>query len=100
MRHFHSLLRYMKKNLNISCCVRRINMPKGYDGDCVFSKKGFCIRIEKSLPEYYAIDVLLHELAHCIAWNKEEDVHGYHWGKSYSKVYRLYLDWHDKIGVK
>jgi predicted SprT family Zn-dependent metalloprotease len=66
-------------------------MPKLLDGDCQFNKGKFIVRIEKQLPEFYAIEVLAHELAHVLAWDKEGDVHGPHWGKAYSQVYRKLL---------
>ena len=92
---FHRVLRYMKNNLSLSypVFVRKINMPRGYDGDCQLVQKGFLIRIEKSFSDQYAIEILIHELSHVLSWNKEKDVHGPEWGKAYSRVYRKYLEW-------
>lgn len=38
-----------------------------------------------------AIDTLLHEWAHALAWNRKKDYHWYGWGIAFSKVYRIYL---------
>lgn len=88
----------MKKSFNFGypICTRRTRMPRGFDGDCSLNRGKFIIRIDSSLPEYYAIDVLLHELSHCLAWEKEEDIHGPSWGVAYSEIYRKYLEWHEK----
>ena len=92
---FYSLMRHLKKDLPLShkVHVRRIKMPKNIDGDCGFSNNKFTLRIERTLAEFYAIEVLLHEIAHVLAWEKDEDAHGPSWGKSYSKVYRSFLKW-------
>lgn len=94
---FLRLLCFLKKNIKLDhgITVRRIRMPRGYDGDCRLTDKGFLIRIEKSFPEHFAIDILLHEYAHALAWDKESDVHGPTWGRAYSTVYRKYLEWND-----
>jgi hypothetical protein len=39
-----------------------------------------------------AVDTLIHELAHAVAWDKDDIDHGPKWGVAYSKVYRLYLE--------
>jgi hypothetical protein len=92
--NFYDLLKYLKKILDVPISVKRVNMPQGIDGDCQLMKNNkFLIRIEKKLPEYYAIDVLLHEIPHCLSWNHDKDDHGPSWGIAYSKVYRLFLEW-------
>ena len=72
-------------------CVKRCIVPKDREGDCDLCKRKFIIRIDKKLPEYFALDVLIHEVAHALSWNKDKDEHGLNWGKSYSKVYRIFL---------
>jgi len=93
---FYKVVRQMRKHLPIlyPIHVRRVRMPKGDDGDCEFKKDKFRIRIEKTLPENYAIDVLLHELAHALDWDSGEhsdDEHGPTWGEAYSAIYRHFL---------
>ena len=92
---FYDLVDFLKKNVH-PFKLRRIKMPQGIDGDCFFDGKDFIIRIEKSLAEYYALDVLCHEVAHCgEGWGGEEDEHGPKWGKNFSFVYRKFLEWND-----
>ncbi len=96
MKSFHSLLRFLKKNLLIEqkIIVRRTRLSKGLDGDCTLIDNRFFIRICKTLPDYYAIEVLIHEVAHCLAWDESKDEkHTTEWGKSYSLVYRKFLEW-------
>jgi Zn-dependent peptidase ImmA (M78 family) len=71
--------------------VRRVKMPKGLYGDCSYRKRRFYIRINNKLPEVSAIDTLLHEIGHCLAWH--DDNHGRDWGAAYSRAYRYYLNW-------
>ena len=94
METYRKLIPFLKKKFPIEKKVKihRTKTPIGCDGLCESKNDCFLIRIDKTLPEYYAIDVLLHEYAHVIAWGKDKsDVHGTHWGKSYSKIYRTYL---------
>lgn len=66
-------------------------MPRDAYGDCDKKDDHYLIRVSKNLPEYFAIDVLIHEVAHALAWNTKQDDHWYGWGIAFSKVYRLYL---------
>jgi hypothetical protein len=95
MQKFHDILKFIKLSFDFShpLKVKRIKMPKGYDGDCTLNKNHFLIRIEKNLPEGQAIETFLHEVAHCLAWDQESDAHGKLWGHAYSKVYRKFLEW-------
>lgn len=80
--------------------VRRTKITSQLDGDCSLDKKQFKIRISNALSESSAIDTLLHEWAHAIAWNHlhdsmdwgtfEERIHDASWGVAYSEVYRVY----------
>ena len=51
----------------------------------------FIIQINRDLPYHFAIETLLHECAHAMAWDKDQQDHGLNWGKAYSKIYRIYL---------
>jgi hypothetical protein len=70
--------------------IKRVKLKD--DGQCEFKNKKFFIRINRELPENHSIDVLIHEVAHALSWNKDEDIHGPSWGKAYSKVYRIFLE--------
>ena len=93
---FYSCLRYLRKHLKFShpVQVRRTDkLPDDIDGDCSFHQGKFHVRIRKTLPEYYAIDVLVHEISHCLAWNSCGHTHNLCWGKAYSRAYRTFLKW-------
>lgn len=91
---YHSLRRYYQKHLDVGwpIYVRRVNLPDGEDGNTSHSGRHFLIQIEKTLSEKSAIDTLIHEIGHCIAWEKSIG-HGVAWGIAYSKSYKMYLDW-------
>lgn len=79
--------------------VRRVKTASDLDGDCNHRDTYFYIRINRTLAEHEAIDTLLHEWAHAIAWPSSGDAHSSDWGRAYSKVYRLFLkECLDRIG--
>ena len=98
--YLHEVSRYLKANLPLEhpVYVRMVKMPKGDDGDCNFYKnrkksdRKFVIRIHNELSTLMAVEVLIHEMAHVLAWGKDKDFHGPNWGKAYSIVYRCFLD--------
>lgn len=93
-KNFYSLLRFLKKEVPRTFSVRRVKCPQKTLGDCVYYKKQFYIRVDKSLPEDFACDVLVHEVAHCLSWHsRDKDDHGSAWGRSYAEVYRAYQRW-------
>ncbi len=109
MRYYqlHDLLRFMKsafpypERTPYPFVMRRMKISSKNDGDCQLKTRDgsryFLIRINKTLPEYYAIDVLLHEIGHCISWDENaEEMHGASWGEAYSMVYRKFLEWTEK----
>ncbi len=94
--HYHSFLRYLRRRLlaGLKVTVRRMSFaPPEHDGECQRRRGRYHIRIKKHLPEYYAIDVLMHETAHVLSWATEKDLHGPLWGRAYSTVYRTFLEW-------
>lgn len=95
-KNFYSLTRFLKKEVPAVFYVRRVKCPKGTLGDCVYYRKKYYIRIEKSLPEISAMDVLVHEVAHSISWHgRDKDDHGPEWGRAFARIYRKYLEWVD-----
>lgn len=94
MKFFRKVSNFLKENKMIKkkVSVRRCNLRDGLDGQCEFKNDAFFIKINKNLPENHAVDVLIHEIAHAIAWNKDKDDHGLNWGKAYSKIYRLFIE--------
>ena len=106
MRHhhkeFYKVAKFLKGNLPFQwpVIIRRVVINEDNDGDCTFVSNRFIVRIEKRLPEYYAAEVLVHELGHALSWNKDKDCHGKHWGIAYSRVYRLYMRYLEDNGGK
>jgi glycine cleavage system regulatory protein len=83
------------KNSNVvieTLSIRRLRLRGGLDGLCEKVDNKFVIKININLPENYSIDVLIHEIAHAVAWDKDADFHGPNWGRAYSKVYRMFLE--------
>lgn len=72
--------------------VRRMKIRDDLDGSCEKKDDKFIIKVSSNLNENYSIDVLIHEIAHAVAWDKDTDMHGLNWGRAYSKVYRLFLE--------
>jgi hypothetical protein len=73
-------------------------------GVCTCFDTHFRIRVSSRLSEWSAIEVLVHEWAHALAWDAYKNVpywpwapvaenqkpfHGDAWGRAYSKVYRV-----------
>ncbi len=90
MRKFYKVSNFLRKKFNLNVKIHRIKIKNGLDGECKLKKDGsYLIHIDKTLEEAYAIDVLLHEVAHVISLGKDkESPHGSNWGVAYSKVYR------------
>jgi hypothetical protein len=97
-RSYHSLVRYFRENLSppSPVTVRRVRLRPGLDGWCACGRRGFTIKIDRRLPEYFAIEVLIHEFAHVLSWGKDKNPHGVEWGKAYSLVYRKFLEWNEQ----
>lgn len=81
--------------------VKRKALRNKTEGVCWKHGKKFFIVVERALGESRAIDVLLHEWAHALAWNdlldnaKTDDefnklAHDASWGVAYSRVYQIY----------
>ena len=96
MYHYRKTLSFLRKEFSVDypVRVRRQKLDKETDGDCLFlnDKKYFRVRINKKLKEYEAIETLLHEWAHVLAWDCcNKDYHCDAWGKYYSRIYRKYF---------
>jgi hypothetical protein len=83
--------------------VRRKPLANHLEGACWRQGKQFHVHVCSKIDEQRAIDVLLHEWAHALAWNNLLDAaktdeefnkhaHGPEWGVAYSKVYAVYED--------
>jgi len=102
-KKYKKLLAMLKKHAPAAypVSVRRKKLHKQLEGMCWKDGKKFYIHICASIDEPRAMDVLLHEWAHAIAWNNMLDAvktdeefhrlsHGPEWGVAYSKVYGVY----------
>jgi len=79
------------------------------DGACSLRDEKFYIQISNKLGEQLAVETLLHEWSHTLAWNYRHDVvcysgtteewdkasHDANWGIAYAEVYRAYMDIED-----
>lgn len=86
--------------------VRTSRLPPDRYGECRNMRGHFLIRISRHCSEAEAIDTLLHEWAHGLAWNYAMDrlgkcppdshaeferlTHGPDWGVAFSRVYSTY----------
>ena len=97
MRCYRKIVSILKAKFpEYKVSVRRLRLPDGLCGDCALingkrKRKEFRIRISNRMSEEMAIDTLVHEWAHILAWDAPGDEHGPAWGRAYSKVYRIYL---------
>jgi hypothetical protein len=87
--------------------VRAASLPPDTLGWCHRTDERFVIRLAGNLTEQQAIDVLLHEWGHALAWNHlldrlakspdtspeefEQASHDEAWGCAYARVWRAYL---------
>jgi hypothetical protein len=100
-KNYRQLVGVLRKHLPLPYPVqiRRVKM-KGYDGICAKNEEQFFIKIDAKLSEKMAIETLLHEYAHALAWNHRHDKwddaellrkqHDATWGVAYSEVYHVY----------
>lgn len=87
--------------------VRTSWLPNENLGECIRRPERFVIRLSEKLNETLAIETLLHEWSHALAWNFtldalarnpnvdretfEAEAHGEAWGCAYSRVWREFL---------
>jgi hypothetical protein len=92
--YFREVASFFKDSnlVNETLSVRRVKIKEGLDGLCEKRDNKFVIKVSTNLGENYSIDVLIHEVAHAVAWGKDADIHGVNWGRAYSRVYRLFLE--------
>lgn len=94
MKTYRNVIRFLKKTFPayLKVSVRRLALSEHLDGDCQLKTDKFQIRINRDLQEHEAIETLLHEWAHVIAWDRcPTDEHCDEWGKAYSRIYRAFL---------
>lgn len=92
MKQYYAFLKYLRKQLPIkNLNIRRRKIPADIDGDCSQIGNKYLIRISNKLSCQMAMECLLHEYSHVIAGI--ENQHNATWGKSYARVYRVFLNW-------
>jgi hypothetical protein len=88
--------------------VRTSWMPDTILGQCIRRRHRFVVRLNDQMGEPQAVECLLHEWAHALAWNFSLDrlsklpgldpavfdraCHDEAWGCAYSRVWRAYLE--------
>ena len=88
--------------------VRMARLADTILGECIRRRKRFVVRLNNSMGENQAIDVLLHEWGHALAWNYsldrlsrtpgidpaefEQASHDEAWGCAYARVWRAHLE--------
>jgi len=96
MQYYRQIVRLLKENCpaDMPVKVRRVKVPDDRFGDCGQLEDHYLIRISNKLKEEQAIDILIHEYSHVMSWHKcKKDDHCDEWGKSYSRIYRIYLNY-------
>ena len=94
MQYYRQVVRMLKEKCpaDMPVIVRRMKVPKDRYGDCSKKEDCYVIRICREISEQQAIDILIHEWAHAISWDKcSSENHCNQWGKAYSRVYRIFL---------
>jgi hypothetical protein len=87
--------------------VRTSWLLNGNLGECIRRPERFVIRLSDKLNEPLAVETLLHEWSHALAWNFtldalasdpiiarerfEAEAHGEAWGCAYSRVWREFM---------
>ena len=107
---FRVVLRHLREHCPTAkpVVVRAGCLEDGTVGECARRSRRFVIRLNEHLDEDAAVEVLLHEWAHALAWNYTLDrmaqspdlepaefdrtSHDEAWGCAYSRVWRAYLD--------
>jgi hypothetical protein len=108
--HFKKVLAHLRETCPAAkpVIVRTGWLPSGNLGECIRRPERFVIRLSDKLNEALALETLLHEWSHAIAWNFtldalarnpdvdrekfEAEAHGEAWGCAYSRVWREYLN--------
>lgn len=72
--------------------VLRCKVPKDRCGDCIRKTGYFRIRVSSECTSQEALDTLIHEWAHAIAWDEwiETGTHGKQWAEAYARAYQAY----------
>ena len=94
MKYYQQVVKILKEKCpaNLPVRVRRVTVPRDRFGDCSKYDDYYLIRVSNKLRTEEAINILIHEWAHAISWDKcaLED-HSNEWGKAYSRVYRIFI---------
>lgn len=88
--NFLQAMRFLKSisKAKMPIKVKRVHL-KNLDGLCEKKKDHFLIKINNTISEQHAIDVLIHEISHADAdiWDKEK-MHGESWACCYAQLYQ------------
>ena len=92
---FHSVVRELREKLppKYPVSVRLKKFPKKeshWNGAIYKENKRFHIHLNEKLHWDGAINVLLHEWAHALAWS--DNNHGEKWGRAFARCWRTIID--------
>lgn len=93
-----ALRRSVRCRWPVMVTLRRGLVQSGLAGcaDVALSPRGrryvAMIDIDESLTGREAIDTLVHEYAHIVAWGADKNDHGPNWGKAYARCYRVVIE--------
>lgn len=87
-------IEYLRENYPVLIPVRvvRQRIAGGHAGDTTKTEKGFRVRVHSDLAFSLAVDTLVHEWAHCLAWDLPGPAHSAAWGVLYADLYRELID--------
>jgi Zn-dependent peptidase ImmA (M78 family) len=86
---YKDFCKFVKKHHPIKIQRRRVPIS------CYGWYKSNLIVVDRNADEDLAIWVVIHELGHFLAKDKEKIEHDRHFGVGYYKAYNLYLNWID-----
>ena len=97
-KNYRRVVKFLKQELppRYPVSVRRVEVPRDEFGHCALERRKFYIYIDRCLPEWLALEVLIHEWAHCLSWSRKE-FHNDAWGVAYSRAYRKFLQFKDSL---
>lgn len=100
-KSWRDLKEFLKKELPIGkVTVRRVPL-KGILGSCIKSGKQFVIKISSDKDFDFSIEILIHEWAHALSWDKPGSLnHSSAWGIAYAKCFHALMKHYSDVARK
>lgn len=93
-KRLKNLIQYFENNKFVFCKPINLYFRKKLksQGQVEDINNSFKITFRSNLPDIWLDEVLIHELAHCLAgWPDDANTHTDMWGKWYARLYTCYL---------